>query len=111
MIDFDKEPSYYATVPANVRYDRRLPMGARLLFGEITSFMDADRRCWGSDEYLSDLYEVDLSTVQRWLKSLEETGYIERDTAKVDSVTKRYIKVNMCGLLPQPLNEGEEDYE
>lgn len=70
------EPSYYAVIPANVRYNKHLEPSAKLLYGEITALCRREGYCWASNKYFSDLYEVDERTIQRWLKSLKEQEFI-----------------------------------
>lgn len=81
--------SYYAIVPANVRYDKGLPPNAKLLYAEITALSNEKGYCWASNEYFAKLYEVTNRTVTAWITILEEKGYVkreviyEKDTAKV----------------------------
>ncbi|MFT9455726.1 MAG: helix-turn-helix domain-containing protein [Liquorilactobacillus hordei] len=92
-----EQPSYYAVIPANVRYDKRLPSKAPLLYGEITALCNKEGVCWASDDYFMNLYEVSKSTIQSWLKSLDKNGYIDREVIlKKDSkeIDKRYIRIS-----------------
>ena len=34
-----ENPTYYAIIPANVRYDKRIPLGAKLTFGVIKIYL------------------------------------------------------------------------
>lgn len=70
--------SYYAVIPANVRYDKSLTDGAKLLYGEITALCNQEGYCWASDTYFMNLYKVSRSTIQRWFNQLENKGYIKR---------------------------------
>ena len=45
--------SYYAIIPANVRYDRRLTANAKLLYGEITALCNEKVYCWERNSYFS----------------------------------------------------------
>ena len=38
-VNNEKEPSYYALIPSNVRYDSRLRFAERLMYGEITALL------------------------------------------------------------------------
>ncbi|NBK08169.1 helix-turn-helix domain-containing protein [Enterococcus asini] len=71
--------SYYAIIPANVRYDKRLPANAKLLYGEITALCNEKGFCWAGDKYFADLYGVSKVSIQKWLKALQENGYITKE--------------------------------
>ena len=88
--------SYYAVIPANVRYDDRLPMGARFLYGEITALCNERGYCWAGNKYFADLYKVTDRTIRTWISSLITNGYIVSDLVyREDSkeVEARYLKV------------------
>lgn len=68
--------SYYAIIPANVRYDKSLPNGAKLLYGEITSLCNEKGYCWANNHYFSELYEISDRTIIRWLNFLQKRAYI-----------------------------------
>lgn len=70
--------SYYAIIPASVRYDDRLIPSAKLLYGEITALSNEKGYCWASNDYFAHLYGVSKTTIKNWLKSLEANGHILR---------------------------------
>ena len=72
----DNKKSYYAVIPANVRYDESLPPNAKLLYGEITALCNAEGYCWASNKYFADLYGVSVLSIKRWIKALIDRGYI-----------------------------------
>lgn len=95
-MDHKEEPNYYAIIPANVRYDKRLIQGAKLLYGEITALSNQKGYCWATDGYFLKLYKVSKSTVQNWLKSLEDCGYIAREVKYKEGspeIEYRYIRI------------------
>lgn len=70
-------PNYYSVIPASVRYDKNLPMGARLLYGEITALSNKEGYCWASNAYFAELYETSKRTVSNWISSLVNQGHIK----------------------------------
>ena len=70
---------YYAVIPATVRYDKRIPANAKLLYGEITALCNQSGLCWAKNTYFANLYEVNNRTIQGWINSLLNAGYIRRD--------------------------------
>ena len=74
----NREPSYYSTIPAPVRYDKRLTPNAKILYAEITSLTNQLGFCYASNKYFQDLYQVSKQSISFWLKQLEEYGYIQR---------------------------------
>ena len=71
-----EQPSYYAVIPANVRYDTRLTANEKLLYGEITCLSQKEGYCWASNKYFAELYDVSTRTVSKWVNHLIECGYI-----------------------------------
>ena len=76
-VNKEKQPSYYAVIPATVRYDERLKYAERLLYGEITSLIGEGGYCFAQNSYFSDLYKVIPGTISRWISHLKELGYIK----------------------------------
>lgn len=111
QINQNEVPNYYAIIPATVRYDRRLPARAALLYGEITALSNSTGICWASDGYFKRIYHAGSTTVQQWLKKLEECGYIKREIVYKDdkkTIDKRYIRILPSNnpLTPTPENGG-----
>lgn len=104
-----EKPNFYAIIPAIVRYDNRLPIGARLLYGEITALSNKDGHCWASNKYFVDVYQIDKATVKRWLTALDDAGYISRSVeyaANGKTIIKRSIKP-LVDLVPAVESVGD----
>ena len=71
-----EQSSYYAVIPAFVRYCKDVPDGAKLLYGEITALCNEQGYCWASNKYFSDLYGKSSDTISRWISQLAQAGFI-----------------------------------
>ena len=72
------KPNYYAVIPADVRYSKKLTPNSKLLYAEITALCNMNGKCTASTEYFCRLYEVSRVSIQKWLKTLEDNNYIKR---------------------------------
>lgn len=72
-----EHPNYYAIIPANVRYDKKLKDKAKLLYGEITALSNKEKQCWASNRYFADLFGVSIATISRLISNLIKEGYID----------------------------------
>ncbi len=91
------QKSYYAIIPANVRYDKDLTPNAKLLYGEITALCNEKGYCWATNHYFAELYGVSTVSISKWIKALVDKGYInsrvEYEKGNVIT-TKRFITLN-----------------
>lgn len=72
----ENQISYYAVIPATIRYDNRLKANEKLLYGEITALSNKNGYCYAQNRYFANLYKVNNETVSRWLSNLQKYGYI-----------------------------------
>ncbi len=82
-------PSYFAVIPANVRYDSRLSANEKLLYGEITALANRDGYCWASNSYFAELYGVTVSTVSEWVSALQQAGYVRVSVDRAAGNTRK----------------------
>lgn len=91
--------SYWAVIPAPVRYDEVIPPNAKILYAEISSLTHETGYCKAGDEYFHELFGFSLRTVRRLLDALRDAGYIriETDRGPNNAVSGRRI---YAGLNP-----------
>lgn len=106
------KPNYYAIIPADVRYNNELTANSKLLFGEITALSSKKGVCWASNKYFAELYQVDKKTVSRWIKQLQDNGFIstimEYDK-ETKLVIKRSIKITTAYPMDKNVQGGQKD--
>ena len=111
----NKEPSYYAIIPAEVRYDKRLIPNAKLIYAEITSLCNKEGFCWANNKYFADLYNVRIETSSTWINQLVKCGYLEskiiyREGTK--EILNRYLTLTnrpIAKKLNRPIEEILKD--
>lgn len=90
------KPSYYAIIPAKVRYDNTLIPNAKLLYAEVTALSNMNGKCIASTQYFANLYNVSRVSIQKWLKQLEDNKHINRKVIYKDGtkqILHRYITI------------------
>jgi hypothetical protein len=110
-----EKPNYYAVIPADVRYNKKLTPNAKLLYAEITALSKKENMCWASNKYFSNLYEVSTVTVSRWISSLVKYGFINRQIIYIKGtkqIDKRYLQLCSGGInndVKTPINKIVKD--
>ena len=111
----DKEfPSYYSIIPATVRYDHNLKANEKLMYGEITALASKNGYCWAENRYFAELYNVHKITISKWLKNLEDNGYIRTELKYVygtKQVSKRLIYINDTPISQIAKGYKSNDYD
>ena len=89
-----EKPNYYAIIPAEVRYDKDLRANEKLFFGEIVALSNISGTCTASNNYFANLYDVVPSAISRWVKDLENKGYIQVEYIREGKeIKQRIIKI------------------
>tara|TARA_Y100001973_G_C5204596_1_gene340525 strand:- start:2713 stop:3357 length:645 start_codon:yes stop_codon:yes gene_type:complete len=90
-----ENPTFYAIIPAKVRYDKDLKPNAKLLYGEISALSNKEGYCFASNRYFSKLYDVNKNTISSWISDLHKKGYVSVMIVKEgNEVIERRIGIN-----------------
>lgn len=103
MEDREINRSYYAIIPANVRYDKDITPNAKLLYGEITALCNERGYCWATNDYFANLYGVSKTSISKWVNSLVQKGYISSELIYkkgTKQIEDRYLRI-----VTQPIEE------
>tara|TARA_R100001530_G_scaffold62612_2_gene45144 strand:- start:571 stop:1173 length:603 start_codon:yes stop_codon:yes gene_type:complete len=101
------KPNYYAVIPAEVRYNKKLTPNAKLLYAEITALCNMNGKCIASTQYFCKLYEVSRVSIQKWLKILEDNNYIKR--VNIYKKYSKQIEARVITLVNIPTKEKFTD--
>jgi len=102
-----EKPNYYAIIPADVRYCKKLTPNAKLLYAEITALCNMNGKCTASTDYFCKLYEVSRVSIQKWLKILEDNNHIRR--VNIYKQGSKEILTRVITLVNNPSKEKLTD--
>lgn len=94
-----ERPSYFAVLPAKVRYDEELRPNAKLLYAEITALSNARGYSWISNERLGGWFGLSPKTVGSLIQQLAQRGYlaVEMIRDEKQAITGRRIWIDRPG--------------
>lgn len=102
----ENKKSYYAIIPANVRYDKSICANAKLLYGEITALTNEKGYCWASNSYFAKLYSVKEETISRWISQLLKHNYVSVQYERRGcEITNRMIIISSDCINNQSSND------
>ena len=105
------QPSFYAIIPAKVRYHKELKANEKLLYAEITALANAHGYCWAENKYFAELYNVHKVTISNWISNLEKLGFVKTKLEYIEGskqVSRRLIYVDtnpISEITNTPINE------
>ncbi len=100
------QPSYYAILPAAVRYDSELMDKAKLIYAEISALANREGYCYATNKYFADLYAISTRQVITIIGNLEAKGYVKIDREG----SKRKIYLHSAHWVKKTSQEGEENF-
>lgn len=109
-----EKPNFYAILPADVRYDKRLKPMEKILYSEITSLTNKEGYCYAQNSYFAELYEVHKNTISTWVTHLVEVGYLRLEINYYEGTKnikerRLYISTPINKNIDTPINENVED--
>lgn len=106
-----ERPSFYAVIPADVRYSQEVTANAKLLFAEITALCNKTGTCWASNKHFSELYNVNVTTVSDWVSQLVAAGFVSTKVVKGSTGSRRYLRIVADPLreIPKGASENSDD--
>lgn len=87
----------FVIVPEFILTNTDIPVGEKLLFGDIASHTKQEGYCWGTNDYFSKRYKVTSRTISRWINDLRRRNLIKTKMIyQKDSkeVSERQIAIN-----------------
>tara|TARA_Y100001973_G_scaffold106610_1_gene185795 strand:- start:375 stop:1073 length:699 start_codon:yes stop_codon:yes gene_type:complete len=108
----EQQPSYYAVIPASVRYCSNCTPNAKLLYGEIGALANKHGYCWATNGYFAKLYGISKpETISRWIAQLKKAGHIsvEHQRNAQSEIVKRLIRINPLDEIINPPTDNSQD--
>lgn len=96
-----EQPSYWAVLPAKVRYATDLSEFQKLLFAEITALSNKYGYCTAGNEYFAGLYGKGKDRISKSINDLYAKGYV--------SIFVEKKKGNIRKIVAQDLDRLKED--
>ena len=111
-----EKPNFYAILPADVRYDKRLKPMEKILYSEITSLTNKEGYCYAQNSYFAELYEVHKNTISTWITHLVEVGYLRLEINYYEGTKnikerRLYISTPINKKIDTPINENVDTYQ
>lgn len=108
----EHKPNYYAIIPSDVRYNKRLKANCKLLYGEITALSNKEGYCWASNNYFAELYSVTPQAISKWIKQLNDFDYISINyTRNGKEITGRTINIKVSTNIDRVSTNDSEGYQ
>lgn len=98
-----EKPSFFAILPANVRYDKRLKPMEKILYAEITSLAGKEGYCYAKNSYFAEVFEVSKTVVINWINNLTELGYLKTEIVYFENT--KQVKERRIYIISTPSQE------
>lgn len=88
----------------------------KIMYVEINALSNKSGRCWATNQYFAELYDVEPTTVSAWINSLLKNGFITVTGAKskqrvisLASILRKKQKVSSEKVEGQPSEKAEHN--
>jgi DNA-binding MarR family transcriptional regulator len=88
-----KDFPFDVVIPSHLLLNRDIESSAKVFYAIVRNLTNFEGYCYDTNKYLAELMDVDVSTIQKWLRSLERAGYIEVEFESDQSSATRKISI------------------
>lgn len=82
------KPSFWAVIPATVRYSDKIGSTAKLIYAEVTALSNTQGYCWAPNSYFAKLFRISIEQVSRLISDLCREGFLK---SFVDNENRRKL--------------------
>lgn len=100
-------PSFYAIIPAHIRYNERLSAQAKLFYAEITALCNKTGECWANNEYFRKYYKLSKRMVSQIISDLEDEGLLNIEYT-FEIINKKKISKRTMKIVDMSINKKEK---
>ena len=83
------KPSFYAILPADVRYAEDLTSLQKILYAEITALTNKEWYCYAGNSYFAELYKKDPTRVSKTISDMQKKWYLQVSREKESWFVRR----------------------
>jgi len=83
--------SFDCVLPSAIFFNQHIEPSAIRCYAIVRNLTKLEGFCFASNEYLSKILQVDISTIKRWIRSLSKQGYLKIITEKIGINRRRLI--------------------
>jgi len=106
----NEQPSYYAVLTADVRYNKNISANAKLLYAELTALSQKEGYAWASNQYFAELYGVHKDTVSSWVSELVKEKFIKISVDRKSGNLRKIILNNTIGEKTEGIGKNAYTY-
>ena len=100
----NEKPNYYAIIPSDVRYSKKLCPMERLLYAEIICLTNYKGYCWASNAYFGKLFDRNPKSISRNLANLSLHKFIKIYLIKDDVKNVDQRVISLTQKIPKSIS-------
>jgi len=101
--------TFWAASPSEVRWNKKLSFGERVLYAELLSLMNTTGYCYMSNETLGERLGAKKKTVQGWIRNLIKEGFISSKMEKVGNSFRLQRRIRVIEITDSIIPETQEE--
>ncbi len=99
-------PNKYSILPAEIRYNKNLSFGEKVMYAEITACADENGVCTVTNEHFLRAFDKSTKWISNSITNLKRNGYIDVSIYKSKG---NYRKIRLIPIVEHAITSAEKD--